>query len=436
MDAPVAAAVTVSPAARVQGRLRCPGDKSISHRYAMLAALADGHSIIERFAPGADCAATLDCLEALGVTVARHGERGLDAIIDIEGRGVGGLNAPAAPLDAGNSGTTLRLMAGILAAHPFDATLTGDASLRRRPMRRVIDPLTAMGARIAAVDDRPPLTITGGALHGITWTPPVPSAQIKSAVLLAGLGADGRTAVREPVGTRDHTERALAAFGVQVERVADWIALRGAQRLRGCRVQVPGDLSSAAVWIAAAAALPDSEIEIADVSLNPSRSHVLDILRRAGASVEATTEREAASESIGRIRVRHDGLHPLIIDPAEVPSLIDELPVLAALATHPGGGIRVTGASELRVKESDRITALVAGLRALGADARELPDGFEVQGATRLAGGTADAAGDHRLVLAFAVASLGASRPCVILGADVVSVSYPGFFDTLDSLRT
>ena len=217
MDAPVAAAVTVSPAVCVHGRLRCPGDKSISHRYAMLAALADGHSVIERFAPGADCAATLDCLATLGVTVMRHDERGLDAVIDIDGRGVGGLDAPAGPLDARNSGTTLRLMAGILAAHPFEATLTGDASLRRRPMRRIMEPLTAMGARIAAVDDRPPLTITGGALHGIEWTPAVPSAQIKSAVLLAGLGADGRTGVREPVGTRDHTERALGAFGVTVE---------------------------------------------------------------------------------------------------------------------------------------------------------------------------------------------------------------------------
>ena len=442
MDASVATDATVQPAARVAGRVRCPGDKSISHRYAILAALADGRSVIEGYAPGADCLATLECLASAGVVITRRGPRApsahtraADQVIEIDGRGLGGLAAPRAPLDARNSGTTLRLLAGVLAAHPFESTLTGDASLRSRPMRRLTEPLTAMGAHLDADHDRPPLRIAGAALQGIDWTPSVPSAQIKSALLLAGLHATGRTSVREAAATRDHTEQALAAMGVEVERAAGRVAVSGGQRPRALTARVPGDVSSAAVWIAAAVALPGSDLDIADVGLNPTRTGILDVLRRAGADLAVTIERHEAGEPIGRVRVRFRGLHPLVIAPNDVPGVIDELPVLAAMATHPGGAITVTGAGELRVKETDRITALVAGLRALGADARELSDGFQVQGRDPISGGTVNAAGDHRLVMAFTLAALGAVGPSVILGADAVTVSYPGFFDVLTGLR-
>ena len=431
---PGTSTIVVRPATRIKGTLRVPGDKSVSHRYALLAALADGVSQISGYAPGADCAATLACLEALGVSVTRTGEGALA----MTGRGPRGLLQPRDALDARNSGTSMRMLAGVLSAHPMHATIVGDASLSRRPMRRVIQPLTMMGARISAADgDRPPLRIEPpdrGRLSGIEYTLPVASAQVKSAILLAGLQAEGTTVVREPVPTRDHTERALRAFGVDLEIAAGRISLAGGQRPRACELHVPGDSSSAAFFGVAAAALADSEVTIQGVGLNPGRGAWLDVLRRAGASIERHADAETAGEPSGRITVRHGGLAPLRIDPAEVPGLIDELPALGALATH-GGEIQVTGAAELRGKESDRITAFVAGLRALGADAEELPDGFIVRGTRRLAGGTADAAGDHRLAMAFAIAALGAREPCAISGADAVAVSYPGFFEALEALR-
>jgi 3-phosphoshikimate 1-carboxyvinyltransferase len=429
MSVGVGNAETVAPARRVRGRLRVPGDKSISHRYGMLAALARGTSRISRYAPGADCAATLACLEALGVAV-----RGESGSVEITGRGLGGLLAPKTSLDAQNSGTTMRLMAGILAAHPFESILTGDDSLRRRPMQRVIDPLTRMGARIRSAEGgRAPLRIAGASLQGIDFTPAVPSAQVKSAVLLAGLQARGATRVREPFPTRDHTERALTAFGAQVLLADGAAQIEGGQALEARSLTVPGDVSSAAFWAAAAAALPGSEIEMADVGLNPTRIHVLDVLRRAGAAVEADVQDERAGEPVGTIRVRHQDLTPLVLTPDDVPGLIDELPVLAAMSAL-GGGIRVTGAGELRGKESDRIACLVAGLRGLGAEAVEFVDGFEVAGGRTLQGGTAAAAGDHRLAMAFAIAALGAHGPSTITGAEAVQVSYPGFFDVLRSI--
>lgn len=422
------------PVRSVRGRLRLPGDKSISHRYAMLAALADGQSTISRYAPGADCAATLACLRALGVRIARVADpAGAESVIQIIGRGVRGLSAPSAALDARNSGTTLRLLAGIVAAHPFESTIDGDASLRRRPMRRVIEPLERMGARVRASNDRAPLTIVGGPLRGIEHQPETPSAQVKSAVLLAGLQASGRTRVIERVCTRTHTELALRAFGASIDCRDGAIDIEGGQRLRGGALHVPGDLSSAVFWAVAAAGLPGSRIELEDVGLNPSRTAVLDVLRDAGADLVAHVDAEEAGEPRGRLVVAHRGLRAVTIAPAQVPSLIDELPALAALATC-GGDLRVTGASELRLKESDRIGALAAGLQALGGDVEELPDGVHVRGGSRLAGGTADAAGDHRLAMAFAVAALGALGPSVILGAEAVEVSYPGFFEVLESL--
>lgn len=430
-----AARVSIQPARRLAGRVVPPGDKSISHRYAMLAALADGRSVIEGYAPGADCRATLACLRALGVDITeRTASTGKPLpAVEIVGRGLGRLSPASAPLDAFNSGTTLRLLSGIAAAQPFVTTLTGDASLRRRPMARVIEPLVLMGARIEAEDGRPPLTISGAELHGVAYRTKVPSAQVKSAILLAGLHASGTTQVREPSPTRNHTELALAAFGAELSVNERTIALRGRQPLRALALRVPGDASSAAFWAVAAAGLPGSDVEIAEVGLNPTRTAFVDVLRMAGARIEVAVAGTVGGEPIGNIRVRHGDLRPITVTADQVPILIDELPALAALATF-GGEIDVSGASELRVKESDRITCLAAGLRALGANVEERPDGFHVRGDRRLAGGVADAAGDHRLAMAFAIAALGAEGPSAIAGADAVAVSYPGFFDVLSTL--
>lgn len=326
------------------------------------------------------------------------------------------------------------MLGGVLAAHSFRSTLVGDPSLSRRPMRRIIAPLTQMGAVIdAGPGDRPPVVILGGALHGIRFAPDTPSAQVKSAVLLAGLQAAGDTVVVEPAVTRDHTERALAAFGVLLEITGRQITLRGGQRLAGRTLRVPGDLSSAAFPAVAAAALPGSDITITDVGLNPTRAALINVLRRAGADIDMVIEDNWSGEPVGRIRVRHAGLRDVVIEPEEVPELIDELPVLAALGTF-GGSVTVSGAGELRLKESDRIAALVAGLRAMGADADERPDGFQIRSGLPLTGGTVHACGDHRLAMAFAIAALGASGPTQIDGADAVAVSYPSFFADLDRL--
>jgi 3-phosphoshikimate 1-carboxyvinyltransferase len=440
----VADRVTVSPALTVSGGLRVPGDKSISHRYALLAAIADGRSTIAHYAPGADCASTLSCISALGAIVSRtpaHSDQE-PALVTIEGRGVRGLRAAPGDLDCGNSGSTMRMLAGVIAAHSFLSTLTGDPSLSRRPMRRIIGPLSEMGAAVtAAAGDRPPVRIQGGPLNGIHFQPDTPSAQVKSAVLLAGLQASGETSVLEPASTRDHTERALAAFGAEVTvsgpstspRAGRLITLKGGQRLSGRALTVPGDISSAAFMAVAAAAMRGGDVSISHVGLNPSRSALLDVLKRFGAEIEVTVEDDWNGEPVGRLRIRHGRMADLVITPDEVPEVIDELPVLATLGTF-GGSVTVSGASELRVKESDRIAELVAGLRAMGADADERPDGFQVRAGTRLTGGTVHARHDHRLAMAFAIAALGASGPTHIEGADAVAVSYPAFFNDLDRL--
>ena len=428
--------VVVHPAARVRGRVAPPGDKSISHRYALLAALAGGRSTLSGYAPGADCASTLACLRALGVSVEGPDppdEAARRPAVTIDGRGVGGLTPPRAPLDAGNSGTTLRLLSGVLAGHPFTSVLTGDASLRRRPMRRIIEPLSRMGARVAGELDRPPLTVAGSHLAGIDFTPTVPSAQVKSAVLLAGLHAEGVTTVRETAATRDHTERALPMFGVELRRGDGGIALDGGQRLRPAELDVPGDLSSAAFWAVAAAALPGSDLTLEDVGLNPGRTAVLARLEHAGARIDLLHVSDDAGERRGTVRIRNGGNAAIAVGPADVPGLIDELPALAALATH-GGELEVRGAGELRHKESDRISALADGLRALGGHVEESDDGFRVAGRRRLGGGEADAVGDHRLAMAFAIAALGGRGPSRIRNAEAVDVSYPGFFGVLETL--
>jgi 3-phosphoshikimate 1-carboxyvinyltransferase len=420
-----ASAATVSPARRLRGRVRVPGDKSISHRYALLAAVADGRSRLSNYAPGADCLSTLACLQALGVDL--HHEAG---VVTIVGRGFDGWRSPAAPLDAGNSGTAMRMLMGLLAGRPFSTTLVGDDSLSRRPMRRVIEPLTRMGGRIESIEGHAPITVRGAPLHGIAYAPAIPSAQVKSAVLLAGLQASGTTSVTEPAQTRDHTERAFAAFGVSVLAAGRSVSVEGGQRVEPRQLAVPGDFSSAAFWMVAAAALPGSLVVIDDVGLNPTRIGLVEVLRRYGARVQVEQTTLVAGEPAGTITVEADRAGSVEIAPDEVPLLIDELPAVAALAAN-GGEVSVRGAGELRVKESDRIAALVSGFRALGIDADERPDGFVVRGSGAPAGGVADAQGDHRMAMAFAIAALAAERPSRVEGADSVAVSYPGFFDTL-----
>ena len=413
--------LTLAPADSVRGDLSVPGDKSISHRYVLLSSLAPGRSVIEHLSSGADVAATIACVRALGadVTVISPGE------VAVTGRV---WTRPLAELNAENSGTTMRLMSGLLAACPFESTITGDASLRRRPMRRVIDPLTAMGAVITSKDGLAPLTIDGRPLHGLEWTTPVPSAQIKSAVLLAGLSASGTTTVIEPAETRDHTERAFPLFGLSCDVEGLRVRVAGGQKPSPpqSRLRVPGDPSSAAVWAAAAAAIPGSLVHIRNVALNVRRIGFLRALERLGAEVSVSQESLEGGEPVGTITVAFGDRRDTSIDAAEVPGLIDELPVLAACAAA-GRCLEVTGAQELRVKESDRITALVTGFRALGVNADERPDGFVIDGRTQASGGWADAVGDHRLVMAFAIVALAASGPTRIDDAGCVAVSYPTF---------
>jgi 3-phosphoshikimate 1-carboxyvinyltransferase len=421
----------IRPVRRLRGAVRVPGDKSISHRYVILGAVAPGLTEITHIAPGADVASTLACMAALGATV----ERRARDITAIHGVGEAGLRTPAGTLDAGNSGTTLRLLAGLISGFPLRVRLDGDASLRRRPMRRVIEPLAAMGARIGSCDGRPPLDVQGGSLTAIHWQSPVASAQVKSAILLAGLHASGTTTVVEPLATRDHTERALPAFGLSCRVDGLAVSIDGGQRASPPAgvLAVPGDPSSAAVWAAAAASLPGSSVTLEGVGLNPHRLGFLGALERMGATIECRQDDVVTGEPVGRLRVGHGTHRAATIGAADVPALIDELPVLAARAAL-GGSLDVTGASELRVKESDRIAALVAGFRSLGVDARELADGFVIDGSRQPSGGIADAAGDHRLVMAFALVALGARGPSTITDAGVVGVSYPTFERDLSSL--
>jgi 3-phosphoshikimate 1-carboxyvinyltransferase len=432
--------VVVQPARSVHGRVRPPGDKSISHRYALFAALADGTSEISGYSTGADCRSTLDCLRGLGVSIDEIGRGPAGLRLRIVGRGLRGLAAPAGVLDAGNSGTTIRMFSGVLAAHPFATTMTGDGSLRSRPMKRIITPLERMGARIDSTEGRPPLTVHGRTdLQAIDYAPEVPSAQVKSAVLLAGLQTNGTTSVLEPLATRDHTERGLEAFGVRVERDGLRVRLTGGQRLAARTLGVPGDISAAAFWMVAAGSVSGSRVVIEGVGLNPTRTGIIDVVRRMGASVTVepdggTDPAASVGEPSGSLIVEYHGVGSTVITPEEVPGIIDELPVLAAMATH-GGELRVSGAQELRVKESDRISALADGLRRMGGDIDEQHDGFQVRGGIRLRGGEVDARHDHRLAMAFAVAALGATGPTTIHGAGAAAVSYPEFFTVLEGLR-
>ncbi len=421
---------TIRPARNLLGALRLPGDKSVSHRYAMLAALAEGESRLENFSTGADCASTLACLSALGCGITRTAEGG----VAIRGRGPA-LAAPQSPLDCGNSGSTMRMLAGVLAAQPFQSELIGDASLSRRPMARIIEPLTAMGAAIAASDGaRPPLRISGARLRGIDYAMPLPSAQVKTAVLFAGLLAEGETSVSEPLRTRDHGELALEAFGARLTRAAGRVSIRGGQRLRPVAFRIPGDISTAAFFLCAAALFPQSNLVLDDVLLNPTRSALLDVLSTLGARVSMLNVEDRLGELVGTIRLEPRPLVGARISGAQTVALIDELPVLAAIAPFTEQGIEIRDAAELRVKESDRIAAVACNLRALGAEVEEFPDGLRVPGRQIMRGGEVDSFGDHRIAMAFAVAALRAQAPTVIRNADAARISFPEFYETLEQL--
>ena len=398
----------------------------------MLAALAEGPSEIARFSAAADCRSTLDCLSSLGVKIEIQEDR-----VRIAGSGLGGLRKPRRTLEARNSGTTMRLLAGILAGQNFRSTIDGDASLRLRPMRRVMDPLAQMGARIRAREGGfAPLQIEGARLSAIEYTLPVPSAQVKSAVLLGGLFADGVTSVAEPARTRDHTEVALAEFGARLEHEGRTIRVHGRPRLKGRALAVPGDLSSAVFFLAAAMVLPESNIVIHNVGLNPTRSAVLDVLGSMGAPVSIVSIRSEHGELVGDISAGHQALRGGVIEGDVIAQLIDELPAVAVLGPYTEQGIEIRNAAELRVKESDRIAVLAENLRRMGAEVEELPEGLRVAGrsAGRLHGAEIDPRGDHRMAMAFAIAALGAEGESVIRGAECAGVSYPEFFKTLDRL--
>ena len=449
---------TISPARAVEGIIGLPGDKSISHRYAMLAAIAEGETTIANYSTGADCQSTLACVAALGAKVERRkvanvaddgganagGDDGDDdgnndgndagqIIIAIQG---GALKAPSGELDAGNSGSTIRMLSGILAAQPFTSRIGGDESLSRRPMQRIMTPLAQMGASIQAHDGKfPPLTIHGRPLHSIDYTLPVASAQVKSCVLLAGLFAEGDTIVREPVRTRDHTEIALREFGAELETERRAITLRGGAKLTGRELGVPGDLSSAAFFLVAALLMPEANLVIHGVGLNPTRAALLDFLVGMGASIKILDLRQVGGELIGDVRVRTSKVSGKIsggvIEGAMTAALIDEIPALAVLGAASSGGLTVHDASELRIKETDRIAVLEENFRRMGVAMETTPDGFHIAGGQRFHAAELDSAGDHRIAMAFAVAALAADGPSTIQGAEAAGVSFPEFFAIL-----
>ena len=420
----------VKPARGIEGSVRVPGDKSISHRYAMLGALADGVTRLSNFSTARDCTSTLECVRALGAQWSKDDS----GVIEISGRPTG-LAAPKAPLDCGNSGSTIRMLSGILAGQDFASELFGDESLSRRPMQRIIAPLSQMGAKISASDGgRPPLRIAGGHLKAISYKVPVASAQVKTAILFAGLLADGETRVEEPLRTRDHGEVALRAFGAEVKQSGLAASIRGGQKLRSIEANVPGDLSSGAFFLCAAALFPGSHLILDQVLMNPTRARLLDWLTVLGLRISVMQLEEKNGELVGTLEVRGDQLKGGTIAGADTAALIDEIPVLAAIAPYTQNGIEVRDAKELRVKESDRIAAVSAGLRAMGAKVDECEDGFSVAGGQSLHGAEVDSMGDHRIAMAFGIAALRASGDTLIRNSDASEVSFPGFFDALEGV--
>jgi 3-phosphoshikimate 1-carboxyvinyltransferase len=417
----------ISPAKVIAGSLSLPGDKSISHRYALIGAIAEGDTSIANYSTGADCHSTLGCVRALGIEV-----EGAGTEFVIHGKGLDGLRPPAGDLDAGNSGSTIRMLSGILAGQPFASRIFGDESLSRRPMQRVMKPLAQMGARIEARDGQfPPLRIAGGSLRAIDYTLPVPSAQVKTCVLLAGLYADGTTTVTEPIRSRDHTEIALREFGADIAVERQKITIAGRPRLAGRKLVVPSDLSSAAFFLVAGLLVPGSHLSIHGVGLNPTRSALLDFLAGMGARIRVPNLESQNGELIGDLEVEYSELRGGTIDGGLTAALIDEIPVLAVLGAATEKGLTVRDAGELRIKETDRIRTVVDNLRLMGVQAEELPDGMVIPGRQQFHAARLDSSGDHRIAMAFAVAALRADGESTIEGADAASVSFPEFWDTL-----
>jgi 3-phosphoshikimate 1-carboxyvinyltransferase len=433
----------ITPAERVVGELKVPGDKSISHRALMIAGIAEGDCTLSGLSSAADVAATQAAMDALGVVISHSNphvkvaipsSRPLDREILVEGRGFAGLRAPTDAIFCQNSGTTARCLAGLLAGRPFEATLDGDDSLRRRPMGRIMEPLRRMGATIEAVDDRLPLVIRGNELAGIDYRSPVASGQVKTAILLAGLQARGATAFEEPSLSRDHTERMLEYLGVPIERSTDRLIVKSTNIRNASSLSIPGDLSSAAFLLVAAAILPGSQVSVLDVGVNPTRAGILDVLRRFGADVDVVNRRDVCGEPRGDVTVRAGDRRQVDISGEEIARTIDELPLVAVLGAFAEGESTIRDAAELRVKESDRISTLAAGLRAMGADVRVFDDGLAVKGPATLRGTKVETAGDHRIAMALAIAGLAADGPTEISGWESVAVSYPEFNLDLASL--
>jgi 3-phosphoshikimate 1-carboxyvinyltransferase len=422
--------VIIQPARNVLGSLRMPGDKSISHRYAMLAALASGRSRFENFSPGADCASTLGCLRALGCPIERDGQ---DAVT-IDGPGPQ-LQVANEPLDCGNSGSTMRMLSGIVAGQPFSSEMIGDESLSRRPMKRIVEPLTRMGAEIHSAEGGcAPLRIKGTKLHGIEYQVPTASAQVKTSLLFAGLLAEGKTIIEEPSRTRDHGELALRAFGATVDRQRNAVSIQGGQTLHPLAAYIPGDISSAAFFLCAAAIFPESNLVIDGVLLNPTRSALLDVLTAMGSRLSMVRVEEQHGELVGTVTLTPGAGRPFTIEGALTALLIDELPVLAAIAPFTAGGLEVRDAAELRVKESDRLRAVTQNLQAMGAQVEQIADGWRIAGRQKLHGAEIQSFGDHRIAMAFAIAALRAEGETRIHDPACVAISYPGFFADLDKV--
>ena len=420
--------MNITKSAGLRGELAIPGDKSISHRAIMFGALADGTTEITNFLQGADCLSTISCFQAMGVDIDNDTDRVL-----IHGVGLHGLQAPEKMLDVGNSGTTTRLISGILAGQPFTSTLNGDASIQKRPMKRIIDPLTQMGADIRSLHNNgcAPLEIHGGNLHSISYQSPVASAQVKSCALLAGLYADGTTSVTEPVLSRNHTELMLSGFGAQVTSVGTTATIKPEPHLYGQKIAVPGDISSAAYWIAAALAVPNSELVLKNVGINPTRDGILRVVEAMGADITREHVHTVSGELVCDLIVRSSNLHGTVVSGELIPTLIDEIPVIAVLACFADGETVIRDAQELKVKESNRIDTVVEGLLAMGADATATDDGMIIRGGKTLHGATIDSHLDHRIAMSFAVAGLLCDTPTTILNADSVVISYPDFYESL-----
>ncbi|WP_416731656.1 3-phosphoshikimate 1-carboxyvinyltransferase [Fictibacillus sp. JL2B1089] len=423
----------LQPIQQLKGSIKVPGDKSISHRAVMFGSIAEGTTTIDGFLTGEDCLSTISCFKKLGVTIQQEGEK-----VTVEGKGIAGLTPPSEDLYVGNSGTTIRLMLGILANTPFESTLTGDESIAKRPMNRVTKPLKEMGAAIDGNDsgNKVPLHIKGGETRGIHYTSPIASAQVKSAIILAGLDGEGTTSVEEPFKSRDHTERMLKAFGVEVESDELTVSVAGGQKLKGTHIEVPGDISSAAFFLVAGAIVPNSEITLKKVGLNPTRTGILDALKDMGADITFQNINETASEPFGDLVIKSSDLKGTVIQGDLIPRLIDEIPIIALAATQAEGKTIIKDAHELRVKETDRIETVVNELKKMGADIEATEDGMIIQGKSSLRGASVQSYGDHRIGMMLSVAACIAEGETTLTNSEAIAVSYPSFFEQLNVLSS